>query len=137
MRDTGGVILMLGSSPLFRHARESGHPGAADSIPATLDPAFAGATTKRNWEPYVRFTPRPSRTRRQAIAIRARAAAGSLTSQAGRGQGEGPSLSAPKIVFLSPHDSVIRGETALEAPATECLRLKNVGGVSGILDSTL
>src|SRR5215472_11659793 len=45
----------IGTRALFRHARESGHPGATDS--GTWTPAFAGVTMKTMGESSVWFRP--------------------------------------------------------------------------------
>src|SRR5215472_8472312 len=45
----------IGTRALFRHARESGHPGATNS--GTWTPAFAGVTMKTMGESSVWFRP--------------------------------------------------------------------------------
>jgi hypothetical protein len=55
LKAPGGANSTLGNRPFFIMPAKAGTQ-ATNSIPAALDPRFRGATTKRNQEPYVRFT---------------------------------------------------------------------------------
>src|SRR5215471_5306754 len=52
-----GPVLADGAHANCRHARESGHPGAASTSYAALDPRFPEGDGKEGWAPYVWFIP--------------------------------------------------------------------------------
>src|SRR5262249_37018043 len=58
--------LTLGTHVSYRHARESGHPGAIDAAPGTLGPRFrGGAEESKGGKSSVSFAPPAPRLERQ------------------------------------------------------------------------